>query len=576
MGLVTSSLTTGRNALLSYQGALTVVGNNVANAGNSDYTRQSSQLAAVIGTKIGQGLQPGAGVNLTSLHRHVDEALENRLRASTGDLRSAQAESSVLSQLESYFADLSGTGISSQMIDFFNSLSDVQNAPDDTAIRAVAVSTGDSLARSIQSARGDILEIAENVNTDIKNVVSEADRIASEIARLNTEIVSVEAGGKGQANALRDQRDALLRDLSEYFDTEVKEQPDGSINVYVGSEPLIQHGLSRGLATVDDLDGESIRTAVVFADTNARISVAGGEIEGMVRARDEQVLGTLDTLDQLALAVITEVNSVHADGQGLSPLRSVVSTNVIDDPTAPLNSVAANLGITPENGSFYITVSDDATGTPVAYRIEVDLDGQGTDTSLNDIIAAINTQVNGVTAALTVDQRLSLTADAGFSFSFGHDGQQFRADSSKTLAALGINTFFEGSSAADIAVRPELLNDSGMLAAATVNHVGGGINAGRLAGIIDGVSETANNSSLLDFYNSISNGIATAGGMAKDNAAAAEVINQSLTAQRESVSGVSLDEEAIEMLRYERAFQGAARYITTVDNLMQEMLSLVR
>jgi flagellar hook-associated protein 1 FlgK len=124
----------------------------------------------------------------------------------------------------------------------------------------------------------------------------------------------------------------------------------------------------------------------------------------------------------------------------------------VADPDAPLNSVAAGLRNPPVDGSFYITVADDATGTPVAYRIDVDLDGAGADTSLNDLIAAINGQVSGVTATLTADQRLSLTADQGFSFSFGHDGEQFRADSSQALAGLGVNTFFTGSNAADIAV----------------------------------------------------------------------------------------------------------------------------
>ena len=72
MGLVTSALTSGRNALLTYQSTLQVVGNNVANAGNADYTRQTGQLSGVTGVKIGPGLQPGAGVTLSGLKRNID------------------------------------------------------------------------------------------------------------------------------------------------------------------------------------------------------------------------------------------------------------------------------------------------------------------------------------------------------------------------------------------------------------------------------------------------------------------------------------------------------------------------
>jgi flagellar hook-associated protein 1 FlgK len=576
MGLVTSALQAGRNALISYQGALQVVGNNVSNAGNADYTRQSAELAAVMGTRVGPGLLPGAGVTLSGLKRHTDESIENRLRAARGDLQSALAEREAISRVEAFFDDFSGAGISQSLTGFFNTLSDVQNAPDDRAIRAVAISTGDSLASTLRGTRRDLFELGLDLNEQIRVTAGEGDRLAKEIAELNTEIAAVEAGGSGQANALRDRRDALLRELSEIFDVIIREQPSGAINVYIGSEPLIQSGSTRGITTSDEVDGEFVRTVVRFRDTNARINVAGGMIEGHILARDQQAFARMQELDDLASAIITEVNRLHADGQGLTPLRSVLGTESVADPDAPLNSVAAGLRNPPVDGSFYITVADDATGTPVAYRIDVDLDGAGADTSLNDLIAAINGQVSGVTATLTADQRLSLTADQGFSFSFGHDGEQFRADSSQALAGLGVNTFFTGSNAADIAVREALHGDSGLFAAASLNRTGDGINAGRMAGALDAASDTLDGISLLAGYNAIANGVAASGAEAANKLEAADAVSASLTAQRESISGVSLDEEAIELLRFERAFQGAARYVSTVDRLMQDMLALVR
>jgi len=575
MGLVTSALQAGRNALISYQGALQVVGNNVSNAGNADYTRQSAQLAAVVGTSLGPGLLPGAGVALTGLKRHVDESIENRLRAATGDVESAAAEREALARVEAFFDDLSGAGISQALTGFFNALSDVQNAPDDLAIRAVAISQGESLAGSLRKARRDLFDLGLDLNEQIRTAATEGDRLAGEIADLNAEIAAVEAGGKGKANALRDRRDALLRELSQLFDVIIREQPSGAINVYVGSEPLIQGGASRGLTTADDVDGEFVRTYVRFADTNARVNVAGGLIEGLTLARDAQAFPRMADLDQLAAALIREVNALHADGQGLTRLRSLISTESVADTSAALNSIAAGLRNPPVDGSFYITVADDATATPVAYRIDIDLDGEGDDTSLEDLVAAINTNVSGVTAGITVDQRLSLEADQGFSFSFGHDGQSFRADTSRTLAGLGVNTFFTGTGAADIAVRAELLADSGLLAAATINRIGDGINAGRMAGALDVPSDLMNGSSILAGYNAIANGIATAGAAAANKFEASGAVQEALAAQRESISGVSLDEEAIDLLRFERAFQGAARYVSTVDSLMQDLLGLV-
>ncbi len=576
MGLINSSLQAGRNALISYQGALQVIGNNVANAGNANYTRQSAQLSAVMGTKIGPGLQPGAGVTLSGLQRHVDESLENRLRAATGDMTAAGAERETLVRVESFFDDISGSGISQSLTGFFNAMSDVQNAPDDLAMRAVAIATGQGLAGSLQTARRDLFELGLDLNGQIEATVADADRIAGEIADLNSEIAAIEAGGKGAANALRDRRDALLRELSETFDVVVREQPSGAINVYVGNEPLVQYGTSRGLTTIDVADGEFVRTTVRFADTNTRVNVTGGQIAGQIAARDQHAFARMQELDDLAAGIITEVNTLHADGQSLRPMTSVVSSNAVDDPTAPLNSAEAGLRLVPDNGSFYVTVTDNATGTPVAYKIEVDLDGQGDDTSLEDLVAAINNDVNGVNAAITVDNRLSLTADTGFSFSFGHDGSQYRADTSHTLAALGVNTLFEGSTAADIAIRADVQADSSLLAAATNDRTGDGINAGRIAGALNTASAHLDGASIMESYNAIANNIASAGAAAANRAEASEAVYSALAAQRESISGVSLDEEAIELLRFERAFQGAARYVSTVDTMMQEMLTLVR
>ena len=576
MGLVTSALTSGRNALLAYQNALQVVGNNVANAGNPNYARQSAHLAAVTGVRIGSGLEPGAGVTISALERHMDESLENRLRIAIGDVESAAARRDALTRVETFFNDLSGGGVSARLTDFFNAMSDVQNAPDDVAIRGVAISAAGALADSLRQVRRDLIGLAEDLNADIEELTGQGNRLAAEIAELNGEITRVEASGTGQANALRDRRDALLRQLSEILDVAVREQPDGSVNVYVGNEPLIQRGASRGLTVVEEADGDFVRSSVRFADTNSQVNVAGGRIEGLVTARDEQVLTEVEKIDRLAAALVAEINAVHSEGQGLQAFTSVTGTEPVDDTTAALDSAEAGLSKPPVNGSFFITVTDEATGTPVAHRIELDLDGTDAGTSLDDLAAAINAQVNGVTASITTDNRLTLSAAAGFGFTFGHDGEQVRADTSKVLAALGINTFFDGSSAADIAVREYLVTEPGALAAATVNRVGDGNNAGRIAGLINEGSDYLDGTSVLDFYNSIANGVAGNGAVAKDATEAAEAVAQALQIQREGISGVSLDEEAIDLLKFERAFQGAARYVSTVDRMMQEMLALVR
>ncbi len=574
MGLLNSALSIGRSALMGYGAALQVVGSNISSAGSPDYTRLSPQLDPLQGSPIAGDLQPGAGVALTAIQRNIDEALEARVRLAIGSEASVATQEIALAQVEILFDDLGGVGIGARFTEFFNAFDEVQNTPEDRAVRDLAVARGVQLADSLRELRARLAALGDDMDSQIAAIVQSADQIAGEIARLNVEITTAEAGRQGQVTGLRDQRDALLRNLSGLFDVTVREQPNGTVNVYVGSEALVQGGSVRGLIAVEEVDGESSRLSIRFADTNQQIDIEGGRLHGLVLGRDQ---GTqIAALDRLASAVIADVNRIHADGQGLVGFNSVTGANEVFAIDESLDGTNAGLAFPPQNGSFYITVADTSTGTPVAFRIDVDLDGTDGGTTLESLVEDINTQVAGVTASITSDLRLQLTADDGFTFTFGNDGQQAREDTSGVLAALGINTFFTGSDARNITVNEELAAQPTLLAAAGAFYSGDGTNAGRIAALNTAVNDRLGETSITGFYHTITNAVAVnAGGIHSDLLAASGVL-ESLRAQRESVSGVNLDEEAISLLKYERAFQGAARFVTVVNDLLEELIRLVR
>ena len=576
MGLLNSSLQIGRSAILSYESALQTIGNNIGNVGNADYTRLVPQLDPIQGVPIAGGLQPGAGVALTDIQRHLDEALEARLRLAIGARESAFAQQGAMVQVEVLFDDLNGTGVGSQMTRFFQSFDELQNTPDNAAIRDLVVMNGVQLSDSLRGLRGQLGALGEALDSEIVAVVAQADEVASEIARLNGQITTAEAGRRGQANALRDQRDALLRELSQFFDVAVREQPDGAINVYVGSETLIQGGINRGLVAVTEVSDGFKRTSVRFADTNQQVAFSEGRLAGLITSRDEYAYGRIASLDELAAVLIAEVNRIHADGQGLVGFQTVVGTHDLLSTDVPLDDSAAGLAFPPDGGSFYITVADDATGTPLAYRIDIDLDGSENGTTLESLVEDINAQVSGVTASITVDNRFMLSADEGFSFTFGHDGQEVRSDTSGVLAALGVNTLLTGTDAGNIAVNENVLEHSSFLAAASNFLPGDGANAGRIAALDSEIIERLNGQSIPVLHNTMSSSVAVTASGVNANMDAADTILSALRAQRESISGVNLDEEAISLLKFERAFQGAARYIRVVDDLLAELVLLVR
>jgi flagellar hook-associated protein 1 FlgK len=575
MGLINQALQVGRSALLSYQSALQVIGNNISNAGSPDYTRQTPGLSSVNGPGLPEGMRPGAGVALTSLKRNLDEALENRLRAAIGETEAQVARQQALAQVEALFDASGGLQLAARTNEFFNAMSDVQNAPDDIAARQLAIATGTSLAESLRQMRRSLGDLGADFNTRIAGLVETANDLSERIAELNTEIVSAEASGS-PASALRDQRDALIRDLSELLDVSVRPQANGAANVYIGNESLVDNGVSRGLSVMTHLDGEFERDEVVFADNSSRVAVGGGQLEGLIAARDEAAFGQIDGIDRLAAAVIFEVNKVHANGQGLTGYSTVTSSYAAADPAAPLNSSDAGLPFTPDNGSFYIATRDQATGAVVSHQIEIDLDGVGEDTTLESLAADISDNVSGVTATLTPDNRMTLSADPGLDFVFGFDGQVQRDDTSNVLAALGINTFFDGVSATDIEVNTSLSAQPSLLSAAAVNLSGDGVMAGRLAEVGQQESALLDNQSILEFYGSLANAVAVSGASARENAETSANVRSALQAQKENISGVSLDEEAVELLKFERAFQGASRFVSVVDRLTGELIALVR
>lgn len=571
MGLVTSALYIGKSALLTYQSALQVVGQNITNAGSANYARQTPVLTGIPGVRLPEGFVSGGGVQMSALRRNVDEALENRLRQGISDEESALVEQQVLGRIEALFNELSDYDLSSLLNQFFNSWSDVQNTPQDMSARGVVLTTGSSLAETFQRMRRDLVASYDELNERIGPLVSQVNQFSQQIANLNVQIVQYEAGGTAPAAALRDQRDAVLQDLAKLVEIRIYGQVDGSVYVLAGNDPLVQAGQWRELTIRSEMVDGLPTSRVRFADNNIMVDVRGGELEGIVNSRRQHVLQQMENLDVLALALIQDVNLLHSEGQGLAGWTSSTGTYGVLDAGVALNTADNGLDLSVVNGSFLVTVT---TGTGDSARSEVtgvhvDLDGIGADTTLNDLSSLLDA-IDGVSASVTADGRLKIDAsgsDTTFSFS---------QDSSNVLAALGVNTFFGGRGASDISVNALLARSPELVAAATEHSQGDGSNAGRLASLATEISATLGNVSLLDHYGMVVGAAAVATQAAVNAVSAADVIVGSLKAQRESISGVNLDEEAIRLMQYERAFQSAARYIMVVDGLIDELLGLVR
>lgn len=562
---LTGTLQIGKTALATTQAAIQTVGSNIAGAADPNYTRQVARIESMPGRTFQPGIQLGTGVSLVGVERQIDQALMTRLRAGIGDAEGSSANAEWLGQVEAVFNELGDDDLSSAMSRFFNAWSELGNRPTDAGLRQVVLREGQNLAAKLNDMDRQLENLALGTGERLANLTETGDGLSRQIAKLNGEIVRAEAGNGPSANTLRDQRDALLGELAGLVNLHSIEEENGSVTVYIGSEPLVRgehsHGLQLERTVVDGVTHFTPR----FADNGTPLNARTGAIGGTGEAR-EAIDATRDGLDELAAGLIFELNRLHSTGQGLVGYDSVTASHGATDTTAALDSAEAGLRFTPINGSFVVNVRDKGTGQMTRTLIDVPLDGAGGGMSLDDLAAALDA-VDGITASIS-GGRLSIAADSP-----GQD-ISFADDTSGVLASLGIGGFFTGAGAGDIAVSSSL-DDPRRLAASRNGQPGDNGTAKLIAALQDEPSALLGGASLSRRYESLVHEVAAGTQSARSEAKAAAAVQEALTAQRQALSGVSMDEEAVSLMRYQRSYQGAARLIAAVDEMMQTVLQLV-
>lgn len=558
------ALNIGRSAIVASQAAMQVAGNNMANAATKGYHRRTVHLAAAGDELIQRAQFVGTGVQLLAIRREVDTAMQSRFRNASSQENSALISQRFLTALETIQNELTDNDLSSELSNFFNSFSELANNPEDHAVRTLVIEHGRNLANRLSTLLNQHNDILAEVDRALATAVLTADGIVDRIAQLNIQIAQTEQG-RSQANALRDHRDLLIDELAEFLDVSVVEQPNGALDVFVGSIPVVLSGISRGLEMRTQSVGNQVEVTIRVAADGTQLQVDAGRIGGLMQQRSQTVQPAIDDLNTFASQLIFEVNRQHAQGQGRTGQTSVTGTYGVNDPTATLNSAAAGLDFPISNGSFFIHVTHQATGLRTTHQINVNGDAD----SLNDLINEINVVVGvpNVTAATGLGNTLTLTAASGFQISFSDD-------TSSALAALGINTFFDGANASDIDINQIVANDPDRLAAGAGHVPGSNGTALAMANLQNQQITALSGRSLREFWQESVNGLAVRTAAANDSVDATRLVRESLSAQIQAVSGVSLDEEAINLLLFQRQFQAAARFIAVIDETLQTLLSI--
>lgn len=467
MGLA-AALEIGKSGMRIYQVATEVVSENIANVNTPGYSRQRVILESAP-PSTANGFPLGTGVKIATVERYYDALLQRQLvNANTvSGFDAKQAE--VLQQVEPIFNEVALNGLGAALSDFFNSWQSLSLNPSGNAERIAVLSSAEQLTDQFHYIDATLNNAIIAQNDTVEPIVNDLNSVLSDIAKLNGQIRQTELVS-GNANEMRDQRDYLIRQLSENLAVTYTENTDGT-------------------------------TDVSYTDGTGTYSLVDGDDAGSF---------------------------------------SLINSGVLADGTTVRKAVQ----ITPADGAATATIAP-TTGTLGAVMELRDTTIPGYLTKVNTLASAVVSQVNTVHAA-------------GYNLNL----------------ATGVNLFTPaGSTAGSISVA---ISDPNLLAASqSATSRGDNANATALAGLATANTMLAGTTTFNNYYN----GLAAEVGI--DVSSANSVVSQNaafmkqLTTLRDSNSGVSLDEEMVDLLKYQRSYQASAKLITTVDEMMNILVNMI-
>ena len=533
----------GSSALNSLQRAISTTGNNIANVNTDGYSRQEVEFASRTPNRIG-GVTLGTGVEITSIRRAYDQFLTQDVQARTSSSGYYSLYSTTAEQIDNLMAD-PATSISSAMDQFFAAMEAVANSPTSQPERQVLLSEAGTLATRFNYVDARLSELAENTNEQMSVFVMDINQHTKDIAQLNQQIARLERTPGGSPNDLLDQRDRAIESLSKLVRVDTRLQEDGSINVFTSS----------GHRLVSQAGAETVRlSAAPQPDGPVRLYISapggadaeitnvslGGELGAAMDVSKNVIDRARRDIGLLAVGLTETFNTQHKAGDTLNQVAgSEFFTSITPVATAsPLNSGTTTVS----------AVIDDATQmTGASYQIDY-TDSVVTITNLS---TNATQEINGTTVSI---DGLTFTVSP---FSNQTDGDRFLVEPT-------------GRAASSMAVA--ITDTSDIAAANSGGNVGDNRNMLSLIALREANNLKDGTKSVYDIYNNAVSQVAVDTRSARANAETEQSLLQSVTDRRNGITGVNLDEEAANLVRYQQAYQAAAQIITTANDVFDSLL----
>jgi len=529
----------GRSALFASQTGLYVTGHNIANVNTPGFNRQEVILETTTPVVTEAGFT-GRGVRVAGIRRYFDVFIYNQIFFQSQKIGLTRTMSNIMTGIEETFNDLKGAGLSGALQEFYSAWQEVSSSPDLLPARNLLLTKADSFLRVAKEMEGAIKNTLNDIERQIRDSTERINSLLKQIGDLNGKILQVESGLLSEkANDLRDQREEALRRLSELIDISYYEEDNGSVTVNHGTFALVERENVSMLSAPVERDG---RRGVFINGQDITDTIRQGELGGLLSSRRDIENYQLFGLRRLIGSVIKEINLQHRQGYGL----------------------------------------DGTTGEDFFTPVKLYLDNY----------------TQGAVASATITDMSQLTLDE-YEITFASGNYTVRSIQTGNLVASG--TYISGNPISfdgiEVTVTGSVLQDERIVISPLKNLIQDAevaisdplkiaasssaftipldnLNALRIVNLFESSIPELGNSTFFEYYNEL---VSTTGIMsrnAQDSLKFEENLMAELTRQRDALSGVNLDEEAVNLIKYQRAFEAGARIIKVADELLETILNI--
>lgn len=570
-----SMLNIGTSALLTSQGSLSTTSHNIANVNTDGYNRQIVEQGTSIPNFNGSQYI-GSGVEINNIKRVFDTFLSEQVRTFT----SQQQQSDTFLTFSKQVDDLLGSpelSLSTGLQGFFDAVQSVANDPTSISARQVMLTEADTLTNRFNTLDTQLDAYNSQLNLNLEEGVKEVNILAQGIAKLNNVIVEASGKATGAPNDLLDQRDQLINQLSSLVSVTVTEQGNGAQNVFVGNgQGLVVGSNYNSLSTAANV-ADTTRLEIVYGSANGvNISsqITGGALGGLLSVRQDVIDPARAEIDALAAGMVTTVNTQHTVG---ITLGGNAGGNFFEPTGTP----------TPDAGNIRLAITD-PRDIAVASAVSTTTAASNTGTA-NITLNSVDGSAVGFDALSALNTAVSFTYDATaktYTVTYAGDTATISydpaTDSGKQidLSALGApDTDFTGATKPPLTITlsgvPATTDSFTMTNSTAGGFTASGDNRNALALAELQVTKVlkGGTQSFGDSYGVLVANVATRTHQADVGQKTQQGLLDQTNLRYQSVSGVNLDEEAADLIKYQQAYQAASQIITVSNTVFNSLLN---